>query len=290
MVEYLASKRQSLNTLQPNLKMLIYGEPGTGKTVAAMKIAQAITPEGKSIEFLDFLEGWTSLLNHKGLTDRTNRQQYEGLSQIEALSQAIDEKLAPFDTIGTVILDEFSAMANADLDTVLRVRMAADRSGEDVPAWPDYHANKERTRKAITKLLSSNINVILVAHTKEDKDNTTGAVTTKPAFIQSFYGVFSQMLHVVANLTAVQFAAKEDGTQEYRRIFQVNPTKRVSAKTRVGGLPVTVEYEPLIHAIIEWMKGKRETVSEEVTKVIQPDISIDKPVETMEDLVAINVD
>lgn len=277
-IEALLDKRENLGEKHANAKILIYGESGVGKTVETMKIAQAITPKGKTIEFIDFLEGWVSLLNHDGLTVRTNRQQFEGLSQLEYLGEAIAEKAPPFDRVGTVIVDELSAMAKQDLDLVLKTRAANDSSKDpNVPTQPDFYSNTERTRRAITKLLAADVNVLVVAHTREDKLNN-GRMMIRPAFMPAFSEIFRQMMHLVTYLSAVEFTKEEDGTQTYRRVFQVHPTQSVSAKSRIGGLSVNVESETLIPAIIEWMKGKRVTVSAKVAEVVQPDTEITKDI------------
>jgi hypothetical protein len=257
-IEALKAKRENLSDKHSNLKALIYGESGFGKTVETMKIAQAITPTGKTIEFIDFLEGWVALKNHAGLTDRTNRQQYEGLIQLEFLAEAIAAKIPGFDTIGTVVLDEISAMAKADLDVVLKARAKQDASKDpNVPTQPDFYANTERMRRAVTGLLQLDINVLFVAHIREDK-LSNGIVVQRPALMPAFSETFRQMMHLVTNLSAVQLP-QEDGTLEYKRSFQVHPTRSVSAKTRVGGLPVVVTSEQLITAITQWMKGERKS-------------------------------
>lgn len=253
----LMGKREQLSDKVPYFKCLIYGDSGAGKTVTAMQIAQAITPPGKTIEFIDFLEGWVALLNHPGLTARTNRQQYEGLSQLEYLAKFIKMGIEPFDKIGTVILDEWSSMTQTDLDVVLKSRADKDRSKDpNAPTQPDFYANTERSRRAITELMQANINVICVGHIREDK-LSNGIVRQGPAFMPKFSEKFRQMLHLVANLNAEEFL-DADGNPEYRRFLQVHPTRSISAKTRIGGLPLSVNTETLIPAIIEWMRGERE--------------------------------
>src|SRR4030095_208079 len=78
--EELLKLRESLPTLNRYFKACVYGDSGFGKTVWAMKLAQAITPDDKTIEYVDHMEGWVSLLNHKGIRDRTHRQKYTGFS------------------------------------------------------------------------------------------------------------------------------------------------------------------------------------------------------------------
>lgn len=257
-LEALLAKRQDLGTTHPFFKGMIYGESGFGKTVAAMKLAQAITPAGKTIEFIDFLEGWVSLLNHPELLERANREEYEGLSQLEYLADFIIEGVEPFDKVGTVVIDEISAMGKADLDVVLKSRAKKDPSKDpNVPTQPDFYANTERMRRCINKILTAKVNVIFVAHIREDKLNS-GLVVTRPALMPAFSETFRQMMHLVGNLTAEEFTA-EDGSQEYKRAIQVHPTKRVSAKTRIGGMQVNMEIDDLIAAVVEWMQGNRKS-------------------------------
>ena len=292
MLEALIAKRQDLSTTHPYFKGMIYGESGFGKTVAAMKLAQAITPPGKTIEFIDFLEGWVSLLNHPELMKRANRQAYEGLSQLEFLADCIIEGVEPFDKVGTVVVDEISAMGKADLDIVLKTRAKKDPSKDpNVPTQPDFYANTERMRRTVNKILTANINVIFVAHIREDKLNS-GLVVTRPALMPAFSETFRQMMHLVGNLTAEEFVA-EDGTQEYKRAIQVHPTKRVSAKTRIGGLPVNMEIDDLIAAIVEWMQGNRksevmDTKTDENLVVVDDTSEVDEEVKS-DDLEAIEI-
>lgn len=254
-VKGLLAKRELLSTKHVNLKVILYGDSGVGKTVAAMQLAQAITPKDKTIEFIDFLEGWSSILNHPGLTQRTSRQQYEGLSQIQYLGQVIKENIPPFGDIGTVVIDELSAMTKMDLDTVLKARAANDSSKDpNVPTQPDFYSNTERSRRTVTSILQADINVIFVAHQREDK-LTNGRVVVRPAFMPAFSELFRQMVHLVVHLTSEEFIA-DDGSSTFKRNFQVHPTQSVSAKTRVGGLPVNVTIETLIPATVLWMRGE----------------------------------
>lgn len=256
----LLSLREPLSELHPYFKACVYGDSGFGKTVWAMQLAQAITPPDKTIEFVDHMEGWVSLANHSGLRDRTHRQKYTGFSQVEFLALCIEKSVPPFDTIGTVVLDEFSSMTYNDLDILVKV------AKKDTPEWPEYYAGQERARRCLEKLLSLNINVITVAHIREDK-LSSGLIVTRPKFVPGFNDIFRQMMHLVTHLTAEEFVTDE-GIADYRRSFQVHPTKRVNAKTRVGHLPPIVEGDFLIKSIVEWMHGDRES---NVTDVVVKD-------------------
>ena len=273
-LQYLATLREDLSNKKVNLKALIYGESGFGKTVASMQLAQLITPPDKTIEFIDFLEGWASLRNHPGLTDRSSRQRYDGLAQLEFLALAINRKIAPFENIGTIIVDELSGIAKSDLDVVMKAEISKDPSKDEntAPAWPEFNINTQRMRKTITALMRADVNLIFVAHIREDKDEKTGKIITRPAFMPAFSDIFRQMLHLVAHLSATE-AILEDGTTGYKRLFQVHPTNSISAKTRIGGLPVKAPAEILFPAIVQWMKGEREeeVLSSTGENVVKPD-------------------
>lgn len=261
----LMDTRKPMKELVPFFKGCVYGDSGFGKTVFAMQLAQAVTPQGMTIEYIDFLEGWVALLNHKeeGLLDRAHREAYQGISQLETLALFIKKARAPFDRVGTVILDEFSSMTKADLDTVVKYRAAKDSSKDpNVPTQPDFYAGTERARRALTELLQAKVNVIVVSHIREDKLNN-GLVVTRPAFMPNFSDTFRQMMHLVANMTAEEFTA-EDGSVDYKRSLQVHPTRRVNAKTRIGGLQPNVPPDYLIPAIVQWMQGNRESEPVEV--------------------------
>jgi hypothetical protein len=249
--ESLLELRQPLSELHPYFKGCVYGDSGFGKTVWAMQLAQQITPADKTIEYIDHMEGWVSLANHKGLRNRAHRQRYTGYSQLEFLALVISKGVEPFDRIGTVILDEFSSMTYNDLDILVKVQK------KDTPEWPEYYSGQERARRCLESLLKLNINVVCTAHIREDK-LSSGAIVTRPKFVPGFNDVFRQQMHVVAFLSADEFVDAE-GMADYRRTFQVHPTKKVNAKTRVGGLPPTVNGEELIAAIKEWMVGERES-------------------------------
>lgn len=274
--DYLKSKREALTLKGVNFKALIYGDSGAGKTVAAMQLAQAITSEGKTIEFIDFLEGWASILNHPGLTERSSRQQYEGMSQISVLGKAIKYGIEPFDKVGTVVIDELSAMTKSDLDIVLKARAANDSSKDpNVPTQPDFYSNTERSRRTVTEILQADVNVIFVAHQREDK-LSNGRVVIRPAFMPAFSELFRQMLHLVTHLECNEFI-NDEGTTKYNRAFQVHPTQSVSAKTRVGGLAVNVPIDVLIPKSIQWMRGegKDEELTVEGENVeVKPDTNV----------------
>jgi hypothetical protein len=260
LLDALVTSMQDMEVTSPNFKGMLYGESGVGKTVMAIQIAQAITPVGKTIIYVDSVEGWVSLLNHKGLTDRVIRMGYLGLSQIAAIVQAFDEQLEPFDKAGCIVLDEASTIARADLDNVVKARAKTTPGKDaDVPVLPDMNVNTQRMRMAMMSLLQKDIHVIMCAHIREDTDQRTGKVYTRPDFMPKVSKSLREMLHLVGHVTSAE-DTNEDGEPIYKRIVQVYPTTSIVAKTRISGMGVHVTVEELIPATLEWLQGNRETL------------------------------
>lgn len=238
-----------LNTLvplereTPYAKVLIYGDSGVGKTTLAATL-------GKRTLLVDAVDGWVSLRNHPELLGKVTRVKYEGLSQLETLADMImSGELSDYDTI---VLDEASAIATFDLDTVLKSRSKKDINKDpNVPTQPDFFANTERCRRAFTKLVKLPVNVVFVSHVREDKDDRTGVVTKRPQFTPKLRTTIEQSMHLVAYLTAMEQRKGEE--TEYVRKLQTMPSKGINAKSRIGGLPFIVENPDLSQLLSDFI-------------------------------------
>lgn len=249
-------------------KVLIYGESGTGKTVLG-------TNFGEKVILVDSSNGWVSLKNHPDVMKNVQRIEYKGLSQLDALSDAIVEGKLECETL---VIDEISSIAVMDLDTVLKARSAKDASKDpNVPTQPDFFANTERVRRVVAKLLTLPCNVVLIAHVREDKDERTGKVMTRPAFTPKTRQTIVQQCHLVGYLTANEIKKDEDDT-EYHRRLQVQPTATITAKTRIGGLPTVIDAPNLNTIFADWKKGivVEETSTEVIPETDGPVVESDE--------------
>lgn len=240
----------------PYAKVLVYGDSGVGKTVLAATL-------GKRILLVDAVDGWVSLRNHPDLLSSITRVKYEGLSQLDTLVDMFMDGQLDFDTI---VLDEASAIATFDLDTVLKARAAKDISKDpNVPTQPDFFANTERCRRTFTRLFKLPVNVVMVAHVREDKDERTGIVTRRPQFTPKLRTTIEQSCHLVGYLVANE--VKDGDETKYVRRLQTMPSKGITAKSRIGGLPFIVE-EPNLGVLLE---DFTETVESSTELPLEPD-------------------
>lgn len=272
MEEYLLRLQQTMESLDqavPTFKGMLYGVSGVGKTVHSLMIAQDITPPEYDILYIDTAEGWVSLENHPHLKARTTRMRYVNLNQIEALCRGFKSGASMITRYKTVILDEASSAADFALDEVLKFRASQDRSKDpDTPTQPDYNTTTNRVRKTYMELLTLHgVNVILVSHTRKDKDNRNVEVVS-PSFLPKLGQKIKQPLHLIAQLSGNEIDNK------YVRIMQVHPTRTIDAKCRIGRLDPQVEYPVFIARLQEWLAG---TVPDNQVNVVVPDHDPENP-------------
>jgi SpoVK/Ycf46/Vps4 family AAA+-type ATPase len=272
-LEKLNAKLVDLTEKRTAFKGMLYGESGTGKTVLGMRLAQSITPVGKHILLVDSGQGWVSLKNHPGLLTRVHKFNISGMSEFDALCGAISREVNEFfANVGCIIIDEYSSFADYDVLAVTRARAARDRGSEkdaDEPKLPDMGVSSNRMRRFTGPLVSlPNTHVIFIAHQRTDKNNMAVDVIS-PKFMPAFNAFIRGELHLVGRLTADEYI-NDEGKVAYSRKIQVNPTNRIVAKTRVGGLnTVDVDEAVLINSIKEWLEGKRETLEKDNTAFLK---------------------
>ena len=249
----------------PHLKGMIYGESGVGKTVAALQVMQSIVPKDKAILYLDAVEGWVSLINHPGLKSRVTRMQYQGLSQMNLITELINEGDEWASQFGGLVIDEISVIAQLDLDNVVKAQTKNDPSRDpDLPIWPDMNINTHRVRKALIAMQRLPIHQIYLSHIREDEDKSKGYKVIRPEFMPKTSTTIRNGLHIIAHMTANDKTV--DGNKVYVRSLQTHPTKTVVAKSRIGGLGVHCSVDTLIEKINGWIGGKVKEV--EIQEVI----------------------
>lgn len=224
----------------------IYGDQGTGKTVAGMKYLQRIVPKEKKILYIDSAANWTSLQNHPELMDRVKLMEYENMEQLQVLARMlrISEELRS--KIGGVMLDEYSVMSARDQAWIVRVRseqMADEGKFKDPfqPTLPDYLGQKLRSGEVVNDFLVSKTHTVFIAHEKLDDIKVI-----QPDFPEKTGKEWQRLLHGVFHAT---YEVK--GNEEFYPM-QLKPFNRISAKNRIGGLGQFATIEQIAEAYLKW--------------------------------------
>lgn len=239
---------------KPFARIALYGDEGSTKTVTACSVGE---PDRETILLESDPEGYVSLYNHPdiyfmpdGKTHRIRRFRYEGLSQIDAFVEFISDPR--FDAADTIVVDTASGIVNSDLDIITERRFAAKKIDEEVPDWPAYRVNQDRVRRAFTPLMEIEKHIVLTSHARAEKDKTN-IVRTTLDMPQAVRKHLTRMCHLVGYLTA-EIQETEDNVT-YSRRMQVHPTKLITAKSRIGGLPVVIDEPDLREIVRTWLKS-----------------------------------
>lgn len=239
----------------------ISGDSGVGKTVFGLEVAQIVTPPDKEILFIDWRDGWKVLTNprHKHLAKRMQRMRYVNYAQLEVLVQAISatNPPEPFDKIGTIVLDEWSSMVDADIDSVTQSQATLEGRNPDVTTWPEYNMSKNRFTRLWDKICKLDVQIVTVTHVRRNK-TLKGIEAMTPSFTKEILPRYVRPLDLSAWMTA-EIITKDNSTEPiYTRMLQVHPTTAVYGfKTRIQDLPVNVGPETLLTAIGEFSRGLR---------------------------------
>jgi GTPase SAR1 family protein len=275
-LELLLSTVEDLDDSVVNARIGLSGDPGVGKTVLAMEIAQGITPPDKEILFIDSADGFLVLKNprHVHLTNRVRRMRFEDYSQIHLLCQAISSQKVPqFANVGCIVADEASSMAEKDLDAVTVAGATKDSRNPDVSEWPDFNIAKNRFTRMLDALCGLEAHVIFITHVKKDK-SFRGSLSITPSFPQAVTSRYVRPLHVSGLVRADLIRdTNTDAEPKYTRTVQVHPTTDVwGFKTKIEGLGLIVTPNKLRDAVVEFVNGKRganTSFDEELRQAVQ---------------------
>lgn len=275
MYDEMLADMTDIENIETRAKVLIDGPKGVGKTVFVVSFAKAVmaqfSPTDKQeLVYVDTSEGYVSLRNHPKLNTKIRVVRYRNLQYLGTLLMAIKAGAPPFDHVGALVLDEFSKMAERDLEeyTLKRDPEAL------IPEWPDYNQSQFRAKMLMKQIYEiPNLHLFMVSHEKDKKNKQGDTILTMPNFNPQFGEVIMQDLHVIGRMTA-KAVKNRAGQAEYTREIQVHPTGLIEAKTRVGGLPVKVSPGELITRTLDWLSNPEADVAEEV-KVSDEEVEID---------------
>lgn len=202
-------------TSAPYLKVLIYGEPGVGKTTFAASAPYPL--------LIDVERGSRVLVG-----SNADILPFVSIEQIDKLVDYLLSGNAAFDKYDTIAFDSISELQRRLLDQQLGV--ASKKLGSPVykADWDLWGVNTQILREMVSRFRDIPKNLIMTAHAKVDKEESSGILQMRPDLTPRLASTITAMFDIVAYM---KINSKGD------RVIQVHPSKTVVAKTRVTTLP-----------------------------------------------------
>jgi len=228
--------------------ILLHGQPGSGKT-HLLGTAQK-SEHGRNLLIVDVDGGARTVANGKDIRIFRPRQWVD-------LQRIYDWLIRNHATHGfrTVGLDSVTDIYRIALQNAMDANPRPNPLG--VPSQSDYGAANETTIRMVRAFKEFSVefgwNVIITAHTREDKDEASGAILTRPALTPG------ATLGIVGAVDAVGYIRRKPRSEERELIF--GGTDGITAKYRQpADLPPELKMperisNPTMHRILAHLRG-----------------------------------
>ena len=215
----LKSRIRKLSDTSSTLKMLVYGDPGVGKTILSGSAPDAL--------FIN-IEGGTLSLRNMGVN--VDAIDIEKFSDINEIYQFLRSGQHPYKS---VIIDSLTELQKKAMDKILEDEYVKNptKRDPDVALLADFGKNTEQLRRVIRNFRDLSMNVIFTALPRETKDSISGEVKVGPSITPKLAEDVVGYLDVIAYMTT---RTKDNETS---RFIMFQPTGQYLAKDRSSRLP-----------------------------------------------------
>lgn len=215
------------------LNVLIYGEPGAGKTV--LSGSASAVPEMSPVLLIDVEGGSLSLSERYPNVDLMRVATYEEVRKAGA--QLKKEDCGGYRTI---IIDSLSEIAKLSMVMIMKQVIADDPGRDpDVPSVREWGKNLEQMRRIVRFFRDLDCHVIFTCHETDKKDERTGGFKTGPA-------LSGKLAHEIAGFVDEVFylytkARTIDGKPVVKRFLLTSGEGSKIAKDRSDKLPLVID-------------------------------------------------
>lgn len=205
------------------VKMLVYGDPGVGKTVFSCS--------GDRTIFID-VEGGSLSIQKRIKDKKVVRKRFDTFDEIEEFVRGLREKGSKADTL---VIDSITELQKKLMDSIVAQHPEVKRPYGDGLTVGDWGYNTERMRRFIRMARDLDMNVIFTALAMDEKNEMTGAVKTLPKMSSKLSADVCGYVDIVGYLY-VDNVTDEDGESVPVRRMLVQPVGMYYAKDRSGAL------------------------------------------------------
>lgn len=232
----------SVSEVPPFINMLVYGDPGVGKTVLAGSASEveALSP----VIYVDVEGGTLSL-----------RERYPDVHVVRVKSfndfgKLFEELRRGQHGYKTVVLDSITEIQKFGMYEVMKRALDNDPDRDpDLPGIGEWGKNTEQMRRTIRAFRDLPMNTIFLGLAATDQDKK-GNRLTKPALSAKLASEVAGFLDVVCYM----YKKTDKDTDEVKRLLLTDGTDEYIAKDRTDKLPPILE-APTMKTIHQIMFG-----------------------------------
>ena len=210
------------------IKMLVYGDPGVGKTVFSCS--------GDKTIFID-VEGGALSVQSRIKSKNVVKKKFEAFDEIEDFIRTLQEKGSG--KADTLVIDSITELQKKLMDYIVENHPEVKRPYSDGLTVGDWGYNTERMRRFTRMARDLDMNVIFTALAMDEKNEVTGAVKTMPKMSSKLAADVCGYVDIVGYLY-VDNVQTDEGTEAVRRML-VQPVGSYYAKDRSGMLGTVID-------------------------------------------------
>lgn len=207
------------------LKMLIYSDPGAGKTTFAGQIPNSL--------IIDSEEGTQSILNHPELmAEGVARLPYKTFEGLELAVEEFHKAPAQLSRFSTISIDSLSNLHKRGLAEVTEREWKRNPTlNNRYVAETEHHTeNNEHIRRLVQSLCDLDLNLVMTAHARTIEPKGLPS-RTFPDFSEKLANTIAGMMDIVCYMYKAEVEGKEV------RALKFHPGGNVSAKCRWANFP-----------------------------------------------------
>lgn len=235
------------------IRMLIYGDWGNGKTTLAALIAHVITKYiGGKICMITTDSNWAVINKFPEVAQNIVRYPFQDYTQIKAICKAHSKGLEPYKNFSVMIVDTISTAADKELRQMVKSKQYEDQKAKGpngTPGWTHYQLLKQRTSDVMDVLNETDMSFICLTHLREpnEKDIENRKRAIRSNIPESTYEKIAQEVQAIGWLYREAKGSKP--------MIQFEPTTTEKAKSQIPTIEQkTYQVEEIPNLIEEWLK------------------------------------